>query len=407
MLCNTPAFNNRVDDIFMVNTQVGYAVSGNGTIVKTIDSGEHWFLLNQDDSIYCRSVEFVDSLKGFVGGFPTVNASTNIFRKTVDGGVTWTDLTSLIDARAKKGICGLSIADSLTVYGCGNWFEDSAYIVKSIDGGTSWSFIDMHSYATSLIDLYFINKDTGFATGRGPLPLQTAVILYTTDGGLSWTYKFQNNVYHEYCWKIQHLNDQVYFASIQDFTSSPSTILKSIDQGMNWTAITVDPTNSDIQGMGFLDTLTGWAGGGLNTSFETNDGGITWNPLTDITGLNRVFKVNDTLIFATGVALWKYKFNSNGIPSMPEKTISHSTISSYPNPVNDHLIIKLSLVYNTRVLIALLDETGKEIRCIDNSDKKKDDYRYNLNTKEFKSGLYTIVLRTHEDIQSIKVMINH
>ena len=40
---------------------------------------------------------------------------------------------------------------------------------KSVDGGNTWSFIDMSAYATSIIDLYFLNKDVGFATGKGPL----------------------------------------------------------------------------------------------------------------------------------------------------------------------------------------------------------------------------------------------
>ena len=43
-LCNTPAFGYRVDDIFMVDTQIGYAVCGDGQIVKTTDGGHFTFL---------------------------------------------------------------------------------------------------------------------------------------------------------------------------------------------------------------------------------------------------------------------------------------------------------------------------------------------------------------------------
>jgi photosystem II stability/assembly factor-like uncharacterized protein len=110
-----------------------------------------------------RSVEFINNQKGFVGGL-TSSAANNILLRTTDGGATWTDLTQLLDTIARTGICGFAIPDSNTIYGCGTWFTDSAYIVKSTDDGNTWSFIPMHMYATSLIDMYFLNKDTGFVT---------------------------------------------------------------------------------------------------------------------------------------------------------------------------------------------------------------------------------------------------
>src|SRR4051812_4268738 len=85
--CNAPVFNNRVDDLFMADAQTGYAVCGDGQIVKTTDGGANWLLINLDDSVYCRSVEFPTTQKGFVGGFPMHNVPTdNILRKTADGG---------------------------------------------------------------------------------------------------------------------------------------------------------------------------------------------------------------------------------------------------------------------------------------------------------------------------------
>ena len=133
-VCASPTFENRVDDIFMVNGWVGYAVCGDGRIVKSINGGDNWYQIARDTAVYCRSVEFVSPEKGFVGGFPQESATTNILRRTLDGGVSWTDLTPLLHPRAKEGICGLAAPDASTIYGCGNWYNDSAYIVKSTDG---------------------------------------------------------------------------------------------------------------------------------------------------------------------------------------------------------------------------------------------------------------------------------
>jgi photosystem II stability/assembly factor-like uncharacterized protein len=405
-ICNIPStINYRIDDLFMLDTQTGYAVSG-GHILKTTDGGINWITRVLDNSVTCRSVEFINSQKGFVGALSNT-PSTNILRRTVDGGSTWTDLTPLLDTVARRGICGLAIPDSNTIYGCGNWFRDSAYIIKSMDGGNTWSFIDMHTYATHLIDMYFLNKDTGFATGSGPLPLATAVILYTTDGGLTWTYKFQNTIASEYCWKIQHLTDQIYFASIQDMTSQGSRILKSTDGGMTWHVQMVDSFNNNIQGVGFIDSLKGWTGGGLAVSYETIDGGVTWDTSHICILMNRLFKVNDTLLFASGMEIWKYNSTTTGIASAVRENPHFALLDCYPNPANKNLTVDVTLEESTHALIIFLDNTGKRIKIIDSAQKPRGVYKYQLDTGSLEEGIYFVVLKTHEDQQAVKVIVSH
>jgi len=400
-VCNAPVFNTRVDDIFMVNAVVGYAVSGDGKIVKTTDGGENWHLILQTSGVYCRSVEFVDASKGFVGGFS--NSGTNILRRTTDGGATWTDLTSLIHPKARKGICGLAVADGNTIYGGGNWFQDSAYLIKSTDGGNTWNFIDMHGYASSIIDMHFLNKDTGFVTGRGLKPLQTAIILYTTDGGASWSYKFRNNTPSEYCWKIQRLTNRIYFASIEDMTDVPPKIVRSVDGGMTWSILEVARFRYNIEGVGFINPLHGWAGGDQRVSFETKDGGKTWDAITVCPFMNRVFKVNDTTIFATGDLIWKYN-GTEIYPPIPAKNFAW--MRCYPNPVKDMLSIEISLSVSTHVMVTLFDASGRRVKVIDNAEKLKGSYQYHLNTSSLAPGSYFVVLKTHEDKQLLKIIVS-
>jgi len=401
-VCNAPIFNSRVDDIFMVNAQTGYAVCGDGKIVKTTDGGENWNLMLQSTGIYNRSVEFVNESKGFVGGFPLSGGTTNILRRTTDGGVTWTDLSSLLHPKAKKGICGLAVADSNTIYGGGNWFQDSAYLIKSTDGGNTWGFIDMHSYASSIIDMHFINKDTGFVTGRGLKPLQTAVILYTTDGGASWSYNFKNDTPSEYCWKIQRLTNRIYYASIEDMTNVPPKILRSVDGGMTWTRLVVWPVRYNIEGVGFIDPTHGWTGGDQRRSFETKDGGKTWDTINVCPYMNRVVKVNDTTIFASGDMIWKYK-GTGVYPPISDKKFAW--INCYPNPVRDILTMEVSIAVPTHIMVTVFDELGRQIKIIDNSDKPKGSYLYYLNTSGLSLGLYFVVLKTHEDKQLVKIIV--
>ncbi|MEO7307565.1 MAG: YCF48-related protein [Ferruginibacter sp.] len=404
-ICNAPAFGTRVDDLFMVNTQTGYSVCGDGKIVKTTDGGENWSLLEQANNIYYRSVEFMNTQKGFVGGFTfNPNVTTNILKRTTDGGATWTDLSALLDPRAKTGICGLAVADSNTIYGCGNWYDDSAYIVRSSNGGNTWSFIDMSAYASSIIDMHFINKAAGFVTGKGPLPLETGIILYTTDGGRSWTNVFEGTTPNEYCWKIQRLSSSLYFASLEDFGNVPPKILTSTNGGMSWTVQQVAATPYNIEGIGFIDAQKGWTGGAANFSYESNDGGITWDTIHVCPFMNRVFRVNDTMLFATGDRIWKYKPGSF-TAAIPAK--SYAWMNCSPNPVNDRLSIDITISVQTRVFLTILDHTGMRVHMIENADKPKGSYQYKFNTGQLPPGMYYVLLKTHEDKVLRKIIVTH
>ncbi len=405
-ICKTPGLQSRVDDIYMVDGKVGYAACGDGKIIKTTDGGLNWANIQETKNLYCRSVEFFDTLTGFVGSFPINGNQTNILRKTVDGGKTWTDLSSLLDARALKGICGMALAGNATVYGCGNWFQDSAYIVKSTDGGNSWTFIDMKAYAGSLIDMIFINKDTGFVAGRSPLPLRASLILYTTNGGQTWTEVFKGTASNERIWKIQRITNQVYCAAVEGAVSKPS-VLKSINGGETWNNITVTDTPYHIQGAGFINQNLGWAGGGLFHSYETRDGGMHWDSVRICPGLNRVFKVNDTLLFAAGFDIWKYTTTiSTGLELAYKTPEVYSTIKCYPIPANDVLSIDINLLRSTHALLMLLDVKGNEVKMIDNTDKPAGKFSYRVQLSNLQPGMYYMLLKTHEDNQLVKVMIS-
>lgn len=406
-ICNTPPSESRIDDIFMVNTRIGYSVCGDGQILKTIDGGNNWNTLRKD-SIYYRSVEFVNEKKGFVGGFSFDDDFKNILMKTEDGGETWNDITLDINTKARNGICGLAVADSNTIYGCGNWFQDSAYLIKSTDGGNSWDFIDMHNYAASLIDMHFINKDTGFVTGRGTAPLFTAVILYTIDGGKTWAFRYKNSIANEYCWKIQRLNEKIYFASIEDEGEVTPHILKSKDGGFTWKTHPVTSKIYNIEGIGFIDSVKGWTGGDIDNSFESDDGGLTWTSTKICPNLNRVFRVNDTLLFASGWGqIWKYTTKKDTTVIPPVETVSHASMWCYPVPSYGNFNIEISIAKQTRVVLIIYNNEGKIVKTLENSDKPQGSFTYKISTLNMSNGVYYAVLKTHEEKHSQKIVVHN
>ncbi len=406
-VCTAPASTNRIDDIFMVNPQTGYGVSGDGMIMKTTDGGSNWSLLTQESNIYFRSVEFLDEQTGFIGGFPRTGFTPSILRKTIDGGATWIDLTPQLSLRAREGICGLAIADANTIYGCGNWYKDSAYIIKSTDGGSTWSEINMAHLATSLIDLYFLNKDTGFATGKSTIAMQeVGVIFYTTNGGLTWQRVYSGDHAQQYCWKIQRLDPLTYFVSVQDKLPTSPKILRSTNGGLSWTKLFLSGTPFNIQGVGFIDQLHGWAGGD-SFSYETIDGGQTWTPIQVCPAMNRVLRLNDSTMLASGFKIWKY--NKGGlITSVPDIPAPGRFVSltCHPNPVNDILKIDVAITVHTHVSLLLLDASGRRIKVIDNTNRVKGSYKFNVNTAGLPAGTYYVSLMTHEDIATQKIIVS-
>jgi hypothetical protein len=254
----------------------------------------------------------------------------------------------------------------------------------------------------------FVNKDTGFVTGTGPLPMQTAVVLYTADGGQTWAYKFQDTIPSEYIWKIQRLTDKIYFGNIERQTTEASRIIKSVDGGMTWTVHVVAATCQFLEGIGFIDSLKGWAGGWGATNFESNDGGITWDSIAVCPWMNRVFKVNDTLLFASGKKIWKYNALITAVKPVPAWDVTpFVTLDCHPNPANEFLTINVSLHVSTHVLLLLLDEKGNRIKIVDSSNKFRGDYQYALDAAHLSPGVYYLTLKTHEDERIQKLVVSH
>ncbi len=134
---------------------------------------------------------FADDNRGWAG---TLTPAHRLFR-LVDAAETWAEVTGIPPGASPK-ICGLYAASDQVIYGSGtNDPGDPAAIIKSTNGGNNWSAIDMSGHASSLIDIYFTDEQSGWVVGGfnpGPTPTYDnvrPVILRTEDGGTSWTDK--------------------------------------------------------------------------------------------------------------------------------------------------------------------------------------------------------------------------
>lgn len=389
-------YSSRYDDVFFINDSVGWAAAGGFTkIYNTIDGGSNW-TLQYTSGKYLRSIEFATPKLGFCGSLDSS------FYKTTDGGITWTDIANTITPKP-PGICGLSAPTSNIIYGCGIW-SSPAYLIKSIDGGNTWTTIDLSSLASALVDVHFINADTGFVSGLSNPSTQGGIILYTEDGGNTWTVRYKTMTAEDYIWKIQTPDGIHYYGSIQALpTAGNVRIVKSNDAGRTWTTSIVKNTYSYIQTIGFLDTLKGWTGGD-STLFETIDGGINWNSISVGSTYNRFFKINDSTAFLAGVKIYQYTVGNltNVIDKKPFDEIHSLNVS--PNPVNNFINIEMTIHNKTNCKLHLYSFDGKLIQSIYDGKIEKGTKQFSIPSEKIPPQTIYLILKTNEGLLYRKII---
>jgi photosystem II stability/assembly factor-like uncharacterized protein len=348
----------RYDDVFFLNENIGWAAGSGGYVLKTIDGGQNWNNLLYLEDVYIRNIEFLNENIGFLG---TLGGG---FYKTLDGGLNWVLVDSIVPDKAGNTfnndvICGLTTIGSHTIYGCGAYFGP-AYIIKSIDSGATWQYIDMSGYAESLVEVLFVDEHIGFASGGNS---NGGVILKTTDGGFTWTEIYHTGINGEWVWKLQRLfsNPDVMFGSVESIAPLNGKLIKSIDAGLNWVSKEVPDT--DIQAVGFITEYHGWMGGHHTGFLETFDAGTTWNETGFGGNLNRIQVFNENLVFCAGEGIYKFSDQNLNTPIFDGNAErARLEVQILPNPVENQLEFTVNFKTSDNIMLRLFDVNGKLIQ---------------------------------------------
>jgi photosystem II stability/assembly factor-like uncharacterized protein len=260
---NASVASSRTDDIWFATPDIGWAVNSNGQILKTDDGGKSWNEQHKDSSVYLRCVGFAgtNTKVGWVG---SISPDSRLF--VTRDGATWNTVDNLPPKPSK--ICGISVVDDQVIYASGtNDPRDDPAVLKTTDGGANWTSIDMTARASLLVDIHFQTRDRGWVVGgrdvvacpgrRATRDVVRPVVLFTKDGGNSWTDLIPQNAkkrfpHGEWGWKIFFLNDRVAFVSLENFLDG--AILKSVDGGMTWERVRINDRqrNADLEAVGFV-----------------------------------------------------------------------------------------------------------------------------------------------------------
>ncbi|HPS62547.1 MAG TPA: YCF48-related protein, partial [Bacteroidales bacterium] len=162
-------------DIFFQDSNHGFAVGIGPKVIMTTDAGATWFSApNNTGAQGLRSVWFTDPGHGVIlGGHYNPKPVRSSILHTEDGGITFTD-------RASGFLADDCFAMDFPTPGIGYIAGDSGFVMKTTDGGNSWTFCQTSSQQV-LYGISFPSMDNGYVVGK------LGTILHTTDGGMTWT----------------------------------------------------------------------------------------------------------------------------------------------------------------------------------------------------------------------------
>jgi photosystem II stability/assembly factor-like uncharacterized protein len=317
----TEAYAKKRDDIVFLTSRIGYYGTGKGRLFRTTDGGHSWELAWEHPGTFIRSLGFIDGQRGFLGNLGVGLAGTTdpvpLYR-TGDGGRTWQAVQA--GSASIAGVCAIDILharaivegelrDRILVHAAGR-ANGPAQLLRSEDGGENWRVIDLSDRAGMILDVKFLDPDTGFvfAGTNADVAQSSALILKTSDGGRTWREVYRSPRKQEIIWKASFPSTRVAYATLQsnDDSNSQQRLLKTIDAGAHWLELPL-VQNSKAQefGIGFLDTRHGWIGTAVG-GFETIDGGKAWKPANLAPKANKIrtHAVDGTpMIYAIGTEI--------------------------------------------------------------------------------------------------------
>jgi photosystem II stability/assembly factor-like uncharacterized protein len=280
--------NIKQDAISFVDAKTGWYGNGTGRVFRTRDAGDHWQQAWMQPGTYVRALEFIDSKTGFLGNvgpgyFPDVTDPEPLY-VTHDAGSTWAPVV-LSSGPKIKGVCAidvLRIGGKVVAIRAGGRVGGPAAMMESFDKGRTWSSRDMSGVTGMILDIHFVDEQTGFIAGAtdSAETKAHARILKTSDGGKTWRAVFESPRAVDNNWKLAFPSAQVGYATIMSYDAPKEDargyVAKTVDGGETWQPVIVTTDSQWIPyGINFLDENHGWVGGSTG-GYETTDGGKTW-----------------------------------------------------------------------------------------------------------------------------------
>jgi len=253
----SPGLNPTLNSVRFTDTLNGVSVGNGGYILTTADGGQDW--MPQEHGYAGNGL----AATGTDANNAKALLDDSVLLSTSDGGQHWTPAAL---PSAFTNMYFLNAMDGWAVQ------DNRPNVYSTTDGGVTWQ---LHNTPSNLplLAVQAIDANTIVAVGGDINLVAGDVIVRSTDGGNTWTL-------------LTRPGKAQYFTSV-DFVNSttgwvagsfPPDILMTTDGGVTWVEQSISVSSSDytLLGLSFADTQNGWAVGALGTVIHTSNGGQTW-----------------------------------------------------------------------------------------------------------------------------------
>jgi photosystem II stability/assembly factor-like uncharacterized protein len=167
--------------------------------------------------------------------------------------------------------------------------SDSGTVLKTIDGGRTWSIVYKDTATTKFINyIKFFDVNNGIAMGDGYNGTGTMAYLVTTNGGATWanknTFLVGWSTPVNVCFPSASAGYMTGYNKISNVTYQG--IWKTTNLGSSWTFATVGTTSADsvapLNSIVFADNNTGLATKSDYSVWKSTNGGINWTKTADL-----------------------------------------------------------------------------------------------------------------------------
>lgn len=256
-------------DLDCPSPSVCYAVGGytnDPVAYKTTDGGATWSAVTIPASGEVHAIQFLDASTGYIGGYSETDGAGFLLR-TTNGGTTWTDVS--LGWPANLPVRAVHFLAANDGYAAGGIVQDSTKILFTSDGGSTWTYHDWLSATHQIERIYFWSVSNGYASVNHNTG--TAAVYHTTDGGNTWALS----------------SGGTQFRDVSGGLGAPGfgALYSSSNPGSSWSSETVpDPdggTTLNIQSVATINGTT-WIAGSNNGPFvaykQAGSWVTDWNP---------------------------------------------------------------------------------------------------------------------------------
>jgi len=359
---------------------------------RTIDGGLTWSPQVRATTQNLHGISFGANNTGVAVG------EQGTILRTMTGGLVWNDETIQPSPVASFWFSGVSLSTSGAGVVVGKLdtlvgiqgLETRSAILRTVDGGASWVRLSV-PWKQWLTAVSFGDQNTVTAVG------DSGIIVRSTDGGSTWSSP-QGGIP-----KIRLNGVFSLGANTTIAVGDSGSILCTNDGGVNWTSQRSGTTNR-LSDVWFFSTASGLVIGDYGTLLRTMDGGATWfpqssgtrNALHEITfnrnGIGLIAGDNGTIL-RTNISNLLSPVEGPHTSTLPNQ---FDLAQNYPNPFNPSTAISFQLSAVSFVTLEVFDILGRRVATLVDAMRSPGAHVVQWDGSGHSSGVYFYRLRARD-----------